>query len=164
MINTGTDFNNRIGSTIACYDIEIQLLLTLGPSNTTYDSIRVVYFVDRLGNGIIPDYTDVFSTFTLTSFQNVNNIPRFAIFSDKIYNINDNNPNVSSRERFNLEPMVKSLYSISSGASIPLQGAIWVMALPINSVGPGPSNPNQSQIEYNSRIRYSDRSKTLKTK
>jgi len=82
----GTGASERVGRRILVTDIFIRgvhLLPSTSTAADTSDTYRTIVFLDRQANGAVAVTTDILNTASHLSFNNLFNVGRFKILSDK---------------------------------------------------------------------------------
>lgn len=156
IIVKGFDINQRVGQKIAVYELSFQILLLMN-STLSYDTVRVVVGNDLYPNGLTAAWLDVFTTQQPTSEKNINNLYRFDIYYDKLFNLNSNSPNQTLGDTFQFETPIITIFQIGTTNPTPTTGNMFIAFLAINSFGIVNSLANLTW-----RLRYSDKTKDLK--
>lgn len=101
-INTGTIFNSlclvpqgttdqtRVGNKITIRNINLKCFAGLDDQGTAVfatGNLRVILFVDKQTNGATAAVTDILKTASISSFRNMDQVDRFQILKDKVYNL-----------------------------------------------------------------------------
>lgn len=93
-LTKGDDYNNRDGRQVRFKSLFLNGRVIMHAS-ATHTAVRMVVFIDKQPNGVVPTATDVLSTATtnlIDAFRNLNNRKRFVILKDARYTLNTDYP------------------------------------------------------------------------
>lgn len=85
-VTLGAANNERIGNQIRVAGINFRLNLVYSPGTGELTKVlRIVVIKDSAVNGTLPVITDVLTSASTTAFRNPNQLPRFEVIHDQVY-------------------------------------------------------------------------------
>lgn len=106
--------SGRVGRRVILKAVNFRFVAKLENTSTpsaTDDGIRVIIYHDRQANGATAAVSDILSTTTFLSFNNLGNKSRFTVLSDKIVDLSSTAGSWDgTNDQFGEKAMTKSVY------------------------------------------------------
>jgi len=148
-IAEGDDYNERIGRKINLLSLLVKGYITC---ITTSDIVRVYVVYDKEPQQTQPAIADILVADGVNTFPNINNVQRFKILYDRVFNLTLQDGAETTQQKFKFYKRFKNaeISWKTDGANLPNKGGIYVYAVALNNAA---ATVNWS---VNSRLRFTD--------
>lgn len=141
----GDDYNNRSGRQVKLTKLSGKLHLACNPING-YDTVRIC--IVQLKQSAVPAVSDIFTSNTVQSFRNLNNIRDIRMLYDKTVSLDTDN---NTLELVNINMNLNDKCQWQVGTDNGEWGHIYMFVL-----GGYATASNPSHVDYSFRVRYVD--------
>ncbi len=146
LIAQGDDYQSRDGNSVRALGLETRIAMILDAA-ARYDLVRCVVVVDHENRGATPAVTDILEAGSWNSQFNHDNLERFEVLHDKIYQISSSSsPVTHDTMKIVLGQHIR--FSGAGGAATK-EGSLWILFQPQENALP-------SQVSHKSRLSYVD--------
>lgn len=160
-IGEGTGATQRVGRQVTLRSLELRLEYFATPSTGMDQRYKIFIVLDKQANGVIPDFTDIYDTWSYTSVgdplssRKLENRSRFKIVKEIFGRVNapGHSPDGVARKIFiRFKRPVVTTYNAPDATT----AAIQVNSLWLGVINNQSSTSAGGTLSFNSRLRYTD--------